>query len=737
MSDGTTQIIVYKFETITTKYDFIMKKSSIISKALLTISLILTTCLSTLAHNFEVDGIYYNVIDEDNKKVEVTYEGSSFPDYTTEYSGSIEIPSSVTHSSTTYSVVSIGNYAFYKCSDLTSIIIPNSITTIGESAFEFCKNLTNITIPNTVTYIGKWALGSTAWYKNQPKGLIYINNVLYECNTTKPQESSISITDGTVSISPEAFIECEGLTSIHIPNSVTKIGPGAFAKCTNLAKVEISNSLKEIEDSVFEYCSSLTSISIPNSVTSIGDSAFIGCSGLTSIIIPNAVATIGHSAFKECTNITSATIGNAVVEINGFAFQGCSNLVTLNFNAEKCVHMGSYINPVFHYCNSLETINIGKSVTQIPYYAFYSCKQIKNLYIEDSPEVIYFGVNNTEPEFSNVGLFRHCQLENIYIGRNIFDYSTQPSFHTTLKSVTVGKFVTEFSQNIFEECRISNGEVNISDLSAWCKIKFGGLYANPLYALGTLKLNGSVVKNLIIPDDITEIHEFAFKGCNSLLSLTINNNITSINNYAFYDCDSLTSISISNSVKKIGGYAFDETTWLKNQLNGEIYINNVLYKYKGAIPTNDTIEIKDGTEYISPFAFSGRSGMRALTIPSSVTEIGYNAFYNCGERMLLITCYSELPPTCASGAFGGYSLSQCYPALLKVPEGSKTAYANATEWRRFTNIKEIAGVEDIEADNSAVEVIRYDIYGRILAEPTTGINIIKMSDGTTRKVIVR
>ena len=488
---------------------------------------------------------------------------------------------------------------------------------------------------------------------------------------------------------------------------------------------------------MFEYCSSLTSISIPNSVTSIGDSAFIGCSGLTSIIIPNAVATIGHSAFKECTNITSATIGNAVVEINGFAFQGCSNLVTLNFNAEKCVHMGSYINPVFHYCNSLETINIGKSVTQIPYYAFYSCKQIKNLYIEDSPEIIYFGVNNTEPESSNVGLFRHCQLENIYIGRNIFDYSTQPSFHTTLKSVTVGKFVTEFSQNIFEECRISNGEVNISDLSAWCKIKFGGLYANPLMILGGLKLNGEEVKDLIIPDDITEINEFAFKGCSSISSLKVHDAVTSISNYAFHGCNNLTTISIPSSVSKIGGYAFEETAWLRNQNAGGVYINKVLYKYKGDIPANDTIVIKDGIEYISPFAFNGRSGMRAITIPSSVTEIGYNAFYNCGERLQLITCYCSTPPVCASGAFAGYSLSQCYPALLKVPEGSKSQYANATEWRRFTRIQEIAGVEDVEADNDAVEVIRYDIYGRKLTEPTTGINIIKMSDGTIRKVIVR
>ena len=88
------------------------------------------------------------------------------------------------------------------------------------------------------------------------------------------------------------------------------------------------------------------------------------------------------------------------------------------------------------------------------------------------------------------------------------------------------------------------------------------------------------------------------------------------------------------------------------------------------------------------------------------------------------------------GAFSSLS-TQSWNVTLKVPEGAKEAYANADEWCNFTNIQEIAGVEDIEADNDAVEVIRYDIYGRKLTEPTTGINIIKMSDGTTRKVIVR
>ena len=719
-----------------------MKKHSIISKAILSIALMLTTNLSTFAHNFEVDGIYYNIIDSTKNEVEVTYEGNSFPDYTTEYFDAIEIPSTVTHSSVTYSVVSIGNYAFYRCSNLTSVTIPNSVTKIGESAFDLCRNLSDITIPNSVIYIGKWAFDGTEWYKNKPKGIVYINKVLYEYNTKMPNGTTINVADGTVSISPEAFIECEGLSSIQIPNSVNKIGYGAFAKCTNLSEIKIPETLKEIEDSVFEYCSNLTSITIPNSVESIGDSAFIGCTGLTSISIPDAVTSIGHSAFRECTNITSATIGNSIVKIDGFAFYGCSSLATLNFNAENCTEMGSYIYPVFLYCNSLETVNIGKSVTQIPSSAFYACKSIKNLYIEDCSEEIFFGDKYVSPDYSYDGLFSHCQkLENIYIGRNIIyevrGASNNPPFNTTLKSITVGKLVTEISQDIFEDCRYTNAEVNISDLSAWCRIKFGGHYANPLMILGGLKLNGEEVKDLIIPDDITEINEFAFKGCSSISSLKVHDAVTSISNYAFHGCNNLTTISIPSSVSKIGGYAFDETAWLRNQNAGGVYINKVLYKYKGDIPTNDTIVIKDGTEYISPFAFNGRSGMRAITIPSSVTEIGYNAFYNCGERLQLITCYCSTPPVCASGAFGGYSLSQCYPALLKVPEGSKSQYANATEWRRFTRIQEIAGVEGIEADNNAVEVTRYDIHGRQLSQPTTGVNIVKYSDGTTRKVIVK
>ena len=151
-------------------------------------------------------------------------------------------------------VTTIGDWAFFGCSGLTSITIPNSVTTIGYGAFENCSNLTDITIPNSVTTIGQ-----------------------------------------------EAFYGCTGLTNLMIPNSVTTIGDGAFWSCSGLTSMTIPNSVTTIGNFVFYQCTGLTKIMIPNSVTSIGIHAFYSCSRLTSIVIPNSVTTIEADAFNSCT----------------------------------------------------------------------------------------------------------------------------------------------------------------------------------------------------------------------------------------------------------------------------------------------------------------------------------------------------------------------------------------------------------------------------------------------------
>ena len=177
-------------------------------------------------------------------------------------------------------VTSIGAYAFFGCTSLTSIEIPDSVTSIGESALSYCTSLTSIEIPGSVTSIGDYAF--------------------HNCESL----TSIKIPEGVKSIGEWAFSCCRSLVSIEIPDSVTSIGEWALSFCISLTSIEIPDSVTSIGDHAFHYCESLTSIKIPEDITSIGDSAFYGCDSIITIVIPDSVTTIGEYAFSDCDSLT-------------------------------------------------------------------------------------------------------------------------------------------------------------------------------------------------------------------------------------------------------------------------------------------------------------------------------------------------------------------------------------------------------------------------------------------------
>ncbi len=297
------------------------------------------------------------------------------------------------------SVTAISEYAFFRCSGLTSVTIGNSVTTIGEFAFYGCSKITSVTIPNSVTSIGNYAF--------------------YNCSGL----TSVTIPNSVTSIGYGAFANCSGLTSVTIPNSVTFISEIAFGGCSGLTSVTVDkdngtydsrdncnaiihtstnklivgcnntiipNSVTSIGDNAFLVCSGLTSVTIPNSVTSIGKYAFYNCSGLTSVTIPNSVTSIGYGAFGGCSGLTSVTVDknngtydsrdncNAIIETStNKLIVGCKNTTIPN-------SVTSIGDRAFEGCSGLTSVTIGNSVTSIGRYAFYNCSGLTSVTIPNS-----------------------------------------------------------------------------------------------------------------------------------------------------------------------------------------------------------------------------------------------------------------------------------------------------------------------------------------------------------------
>ena len=261
------------------------------------------------------------------------------------------------------SVNTIGDYAFYRKSILTSVTIPDNVTSIGSNAFYGCSSLKSVTIGKGITSIGSEAFygctGNLFINGNIPSSIGPSDGAFYGSDF-----SSVTIGEDVTSIGLSAFYGCSSLKSVYISDiaawcnlSFGKVNyNSSYSLYLNnelVTDLTIPNSVTEIKYSAFEGCSSLKSVTIPDSVTTIGNLAFKGCSSLKSVTIPNSVTKIQNAVFSDCSSLTSITIPNSVTEIEGSAFSGCS---------------------------SLESVTIPNSVTTIKDYAFFRCTHLENVY---------------------------------------------------------------------------------------------------------------------------------------------------------------------------------------------------------------------------------------------------------------------------------------------------------------------------------------------------------------------
>ena len=349
------------------------------------------------------------------------------------------------------SVSEICNHAFFGCTNLSDIHIPDSVTSIGEDAFKLtvwynnqpdgdvyagkvyyqykgtmpentritikngttmitsfafynCKGLSGITIPDSVTKIGMKVFDKTAWLENHPDGEIYIGKVFYRYKGTMPENTKITIKNGTTMIANGAFSDCKGLSGITIPDSVTDIESSAFSGCTGLTGITMPDSVTKIDGNVFSGCTGLTRINIPKGVTSIGVGAFKGCMNLSNISVPDGVTIIETSAFYECTGLTSIIIPGSVTSIEDAAFYGCTGLT--NVSLPKSISMIGMV--AFQGCTGLTGMTIPDGVTSIGKASFYGCTGLTSIFIPDSVTSIEYDA------------FDNCNSLTIYCKKNSY-----------------------------------------------------------------------------------------------------------------------------------------------------------------------------------------------------------------------------------------------------------------------------------------------------------------------------
>ncbi len=405
-----------------------MKRSNFgkpLCRAMMAVAIMLLS-LQAMAYDFSYTHqgktLYYKILTGGTNAVAVTYY--SMETSNNHVSGEVVIPSSVEYNGTTYSVTSIGNSAFSRCSSLTSVTIPNSVTFIGNSAFYDCSSLTSVTIPNIVSSIENYAfydcssltsvtipnsvssIGCAAFsncsgltsidvalentHYSSIDGVLYnyAQDILIQCPGAK---TSVTIPNSVTSIGESAFSGCSGLTSVTIPNNVTSIAWSAFSNCSGLTSIDVASEnthyssidgvlYNYAQDTLIQCPGAKTSVTIPNSVTSIGGGAFYGCSGLISVTIGNNVTSIGDDAFYECSGLISVTIPNSVTSIGDYAFYGCSGLISVTIGN----NVTSIGDDAFYECSGLISVTIPNSVTSIGDYAFYECSGLTSVTIGNS-----------------------------------------------------------------------------------------------------------------------------------------------------------------------------------------------------------------------------------------------------------------------------------------------------------------------------------------------------------------
>lgn len=398
------------------------------------------------------------------------------------------------------------------------------------------------------------------------------------------------------------------IPSTYEGKPVKYIGNGALNECVNITSVIISDGIEKIDIGAFGMCTQLTSVTLPDSMKEIGYMAFHWCSNLSSINLPDSIESIGYAAFEK------TPIYDNEENWEDFALYVSNHLIKVDSKASgtfsikpgtKTIASEAFKN----YCTDITSVIIPSGVVAVGTRAFDGCSNISTLWFPDSLKRI------------ELGAFQNCE---------------------NLKTIRLGTGIKKLGRSLFGN---SNNleNVYIDGLENWCNIELEDSSSNPMAYAKNLYIDGQKLTELIVPEGITEIPQYAFCGNDDIVTIKIPNTVTSIGWGAFAGCNSLAEVSIPESVKSMGINAFnssniksvyitDLTAWCDISFGGKS--SNPLTEADQLYVNNRPIEnlvIPDGVKSISKFAFYGCHEFDSVVLPDSLEKLGNFAFGNCKQ----------------------------------------------------------------------------------------------------------
>lgn len=548
------------------------------------------------------------------------------------------------------SIETLGQYVFSNMSSLQSADLTSSISVVPDYAFKSDTSLKTVQFSDSVTAInlkaftGCTSLSEIYWSQNLKSigGLAF-----YNCN----QLSSVDFTENLESIGQEAFRSCTSLGSLDIPNSLTTLGTSAFRGCSNLTSTTIGSGIINLSSQTFSQCSNLTTVTFPENLETIESFAFSSCESLSGIQIPDSVYSIGGGAFSYSLNgpkgMTDIVFGSGLRTIGNSCFAESRYLATaiLPDNLEQVD------NNAFDNCNLSGHIEIPDSVYYVGTSAYQSNDDLKGVTFSSSMDTIY---NNC---------FQNCiSLTGLDIPSNIININKSAfSSCSSLSGINFSEGLETIGESAFTQCdslpvvsfplslnslgsvSFSNcdvlSEVNLNegllsiDGSAFstCSLLSGVSYPQTLESVGSNCFSFCISLEYVqfnTNPSFDTISTNCFYNCTSLRELNIPDNITNIEPSICYNCDSLSGLDLGNQMITIGSQSFQFCPLLNN-IDFPSTLTHIYYNCFDGCTSLETISpFPESLTYIGASAFKDTALSGLLVIPDAVTYMGDFAFKN-------------------------------------------------------------------------------------------------------------